>query len=58
MPDAFDSVAVTPAVELFMVTKLPAVPDTLKLVTVCVVPAVKVNVAGYDVLDIVVNVLL
>lgn len=29
-----------------MVTKFPAVPDKLKLDTVCVVPAVKVTVEG------------
>ena len=58
MPDALDNSAGTPAVLLMMVTRFPAVPLTLQLVTVCVVPAVKVKAVGWTPLAIVVKVLL
>ena len=50
-----DSVAAEAAVAP-IVTKFPAVPLTLQLVSVCVVPEVKVNVVGCTVFERVVNV--
>ena len=46
MPDAFDSVAAVPAVELMIVTRFPAVPLTVQLVIVWVVPEVKLKEVG------------
>ena len=49
MPEASDRVARVPAVLLFSVTKLPAVPDTENAETVVVVLAGNVIVDGTDV---------
>lgn len=46
VPLAFDRVARVPGVLAVIVTKLPGVPLTLKLVTVCVVLDVKTNAVG------------
>ena len=58
VPEAFDRVACVPGVLLLMVIKFPAVPDNPKLDTVCVVPAVKVTVAGCTVFVMLPKVLL
>ena len=52
MPEAFDKVNCDPGVRLLIVIRFPAVPDKLKLDTVCVVPAVNLSVAGCTVLVI------
>lgn len=57
MPEALDRVNCEPGVELLMVIKFPAVPDKPKLDTVCVVPAVKVTVAGWVLLVMLLKVL-
>ena len=50
VPEAFDSVAAVPAVTAFKVTRFPAVPCRLNVVTVCVVPEVRDTVQGWTVL--------
>ena len=57
MPDDLDKVACEPAELLLIVIRLPAVPVRPKLDTVCVVPAVKVTVAGWVVLVMLLKVL-
>ena len=57
-PDAFDKVNCDPAELLFIVIKLPAVPDIPKFDTVWVVPAVNVIVAGWVLLVMLLKVLL
>lgn len=56
-PDALKIVALVPATELFSVIKLPEVPANPSEVTVCVVPAVRVTVAGCTVSVMLANVL-
>ena len=46
VPDGADRLNRTPAVALCKVTKLPEVPAVPSVVSVCVVPAVKLIVAG------------
>ena len=47
MPLDFDNVAAVPADELLIVKTFPAVPNAVKLETVCVVPAVNVIVVAF-----------
>lgn len=56
-PEAFDSVNCDPGVLLSMVIRFPAVPDSPKLDTVCVVPAVNFTVAGWVLLVMLLKVL-
>lgn len=57
VPEESDKVNCAPGVLLLIATKFPKVPDSPKLDTVCVVPAVKVTVAGCVVLVMLLKVL-